>query len=252
MFNFKRLDILWSWIGHPSKRLWPFEFLESFRCSFSRVSIYHGPDTYTRVKSYGCLNLLRACVFNFQRLDILCAWIGDSSKMLWPFEFLKSLRCSFSSVLLYHGPHTYIRVKSYGRLNFLRAFVYNFESLDKLWAGTRDPSENLWPFEFLESFNGSFMRVSSYHGPDIYTRLKTYDCLNLRRAFVLSLKRLDILCVWIGDLSEMLWHLNFSRASVIHFRASRYIMSLTHTNESKFMAVSILWELKCSISSVTI
>jgi len=99
---------------------------------------------------------------------------------------------------------------------------------------------------------GSLLSVSKYHGPDIYTRVKTDDCLNLRRAFVLSLKRLDILCAWIRDTSEMLWHLTFSRASIVHFRASWYIMNLTHTNESKFMAVWILWELTCSILSVSI
>ena len=38
-------------------------------------------------------------------------------------------------------------------------------------------------------------------------------------------------------------HLNFSRASVVHFRASRYIMGLTYTPESKVMAVWIIREL---------
>ena len=39
MFNFGHLNILCAWIGHPIERFWPFEFLESFRCSISRVSI---------------------------------------------------------------------------------------------------------------------------------------------------------------------------------------------------------------------
>ena len=47
-------------------------------------------------------------------------------------------------------------------------------------------------------------------------------------------------------------HLNFSRASFVHFRASRYIMDLTHTPEWNVMAVWICWELVCSISSVLI
>ena len=47
-------------------------------------------------------------------------------------------------------------------------------------------------------------------------------------------------------------HLNFSRAFVVYFRASRYIMGLTHILESKVMAVWICRELPCSISSVSI
>ena len=118
LFNFERLDILCAGIGDPSEKLWPFEFLESFPCSFSSVSIYHGPHTYSWVKSFGRSNLPRASVFNFQRLDILCTSIGNPTEMFWPFEFLESLRCSFSSISICHSFHTYTRVKISGRLNF--------------------------------------------------------------------------------------------------------------------------------------
>ena len=37
-------------------------------------------------------------LFNFERLDIICAWIGLPCDKLWPFEFLESFRCSISSV----------------------------------------------------------------------------------------------------------------------------------------------------------
>ena len=37
-------------------------------------------------------------LFNFERLDILCAWIWPPCEKLWPFEFLKNFRCSISSV----------------------------------------------------------------------------------------------------------------------------------------------------------
>ena len=69
---------------------------------------------------------------------------------------------------------------------------------------------------------------------------------------MLYFERLDILCAEIGDPTEILCtifrvpiyyehesdilvksydHLNYSRASVVHFLASRYIMGLTHTPE---------------------
>ena len=47
-------------------------------------------------------------------------------------------------------------------------------------------------------------------------------------------------------------HLNFTRVSVVHFWASRYMMSLNHTLESKVMVVRVCSELSCSISSFSI
>ena len=157
LFNIERLDILCAWIGHPSETLWPFQFLESFRCSISRVSIYDEPESDLRVKSYDHLNCLRASIvhfrasqymmqlngtsewkvmtiwisrelplFNFERLDILCAWIGPPSEKLWPFEFLESFRCSISSVSIYYAPESDLRVKSYDHLNCSRAFIVQF------------------------------------------------------------------------------------------------------------------------------
>ena len=110
LFNFVRLDILCAWIGPLSERLWPFEFLESFRCWVWCVSIYYTPESDLHMKRYDHLNCSRASVvplwasrylmrlnrtsvwkvmtiwifrelplFNFEHLDILCGWIGPPS-----------------------------------------------------------------------------------------------------------------------------------------------------------------------------
>ena len=157
LFNFERLDILWTWIGHPSEKLWSFELLKSFQCSISNVSIYYAHESDILVKSYDHLNCSRASIapfwtsryimrlnptsewkvmtiricqelpfFNFERLDILCAWVGHPSEKLWSFELLKSFHCSISNVSIYYAPESDIRVKSYGRLNLSRAFMFNF------------------------------------------------------------------------------------------------------------------------------
>ena len=107
LLNFECLDILCAWIGHLSENLWPFEFLESFRCSISSVSISDAAKSDLRVKSYVHLNFSRASVvqfrasqyimrlnrtsewkvmtiwisrdlpwFNYGRLHMWCAWIG--------------------------------------------------------------------------------------------------------------------------------------------------------------------------------
>jgi len=157
-FNFERLDILCSEIGHACERLWSFEFLESFRFLISSVSICYAPESEIRVKSYDNLNFSRASVvqfrasrylmspsgtsvwkvmtiwifrgltsLNFERLNILCERIGHSGEKLWQFEFLETFRCSISSVLISYVPKLDIRVKSYDHLNFSRAYVVKFQ-----------------------------------------------------------------------------------------------------------------------------
>ena len=151
MFIFERLNILRASHTQTSQKLWPFEFIESFLLSFKRPYI-------------------------------LCTRIGDSSEMYLAFVFFESLLCSFSSVSIYHGTHRYTQVKSYGRLNLPRAYVFNCEHLDILCTGIGDPSEKLGPFEFHDNFLGSFSSVLKYHGPHKYTRVKSYGRLNLSRA----------------------------------------------------------------------
>jgi len=224
LFNFECLDILCSLIGHPSEKIWPFVFLESFRCSISSVSIYYLLKSNIWVKSYDHLYFSRASVvqfrasrcilspnqtsdwkvrtiwisrelplFNFERLDILCTWIGRPCKKLWPFEFLESFHCIISSVLIYYAPSSDIRVKIYDHLNFSKASIvqfrasryimrlnrtsewkvmtfwisdklllFSFEHLDTLCALIGHSSEKLWPFEFLESFRSPILSISIY------------------------------------------------------------------------------------------
>ena len=154
LLNFERLSILCTWIRLPCDKLWPFEFLESFRCSISCFSIYYAPESDFRLKSYDHLNYSRASVvqfraspfimrlnrtsvwqvmtiwiswelplFNFMLLDILCAWIGPPYDKLWPFEFLESFRCSISSFSIYYTSESDFRVISYDHLNFSKASI---------------------------------------------------------------------------------------------------------------------------------
>ena len=127
-FNFKLLDILCTWIRLPFEKLWPFEFLETFRCAISSVSIYYAPESDFRVISYDHSNFSRASLFNFKLLDILCAWIRLPCDKLRPFDFLESHRCSISSVSVYYAPETDFRVTCYDQLNFSRASVVQFQA----------------------------------------------------------------------------------------------------------------------------
>ena len=126
-------------------------------------------------------------MFNFELLDISCAWIGLSCVKLWSFEFLETIRCSISSVSIYYAPKSDVRVISYDHFSFSRAFVvqfrasrynmrqnrtfvwqvmtiwisrehslFNFERLDIIRARIGLLCDKFWPFEFLESFRFQF------------------------------------------------------------------------------------------------
>ena len=56
-------------------------------------------------------------------------------------------------------------------------------------------------------------------------------------------ERLDILCAWIGPRVKSYDHLNISRASVVQFRASLYVMRLNRTSEWKVMTIWFSQEL---------
>jgi len=183
-------------------------------------------------------------LFKYERLDILCALIGRPCEKLWPFEYLESFHCSILSVSICDTPEFDIRGKSYDHLNFSRAFVvqfrasryikrlnrtsvwkvmtiwisrelplFNFERLDMWYTWIGHSSDKLWPFEYLENFHWSISSVSIYDSPESDIRVKTYD------------------------------NFNFPRASVVQFRASRYIKHLNRTSVWEVMTIWISREL---------
>ena len=78
---------------------------------------------------------------------------------------------------------------------------------------SRNSNGHNFSFELLKSFNCSISSVSIYYAPESDLGLKSYD------------------------------HLNFSRASVVKFRASRYITRIYRTSEWKVMTIWISREL---------
>jgi len=147
--NLEHLDILCAWIRHASEKLWPFKVLESFRCSISSVSSYSVPESDIRVKCYDHLNFSRAFIvqflasrhimflnqtsvwkvmtiwnsrelplFNFEHLDMWCAWIGHPSENIMTIWNSQDLRCSILSISTYYAPKSDIRAKNYDHLKF--------------------------------------------------------------------------------------------------------------------------------------
>ena len=129
-------------------------------CSISNSLIYRGPQSYIWVKIYGRLNWPGDSMFNFERLDTLWYSREHPSQKLWSFNYVKSFRvqfraswynmdlnrtseskvmavsiflkllCSIMSVLICHGPQSYIWVTSKGRLDSPVDSMFNYEHLD--------------------------------------------------------------------------------------------------------------------------
>jgi len=132
------------------------------------------------------LNFLRASDLNFECLDILPNSIEHPSKKLLSFEFARSfcfqflasrymtvlnrtfeekvivvricieLVFSITSILIYYGTQSDIRVKSDCGMHLLQVSVFNFECLDILLDSIGHPSKKLLTFEFSTSFHFQF------------------------------------------------------------------------------------------------
>ena len=111
------------------------------------------------------------------------------------------------SVLIYYGPQSDIRVKSYCRLNLIRASILLLEPLD------------------------------IYYGTQSDIRVKSYCRLNLLGASVFNFEHVELLRDSIGHPSKMLLSFEFAQSFCFQLRASRYIKGLNRTSELKVIVV---------------
>jgi len=155
-------------------------------------------------------------LFNFGRVDILCAWIGPPSEKLWPFHFLESFRCSISSVWIYYPPESDLRVKSYDHLNFSRASDVEFRAsgyiirlnlisewkVMTIWISGELPLFNFDHLNFSRSSVVQFRASGYIILLNLISEWKVMTIWISRELPFLNFERLDILCAWIGPLSE--------------------------------------------------
>jgi len=87
--------------------------------------------------------------------------------------------------------------------------LFNFERFHMWCAWIGPPCEKLWPFKFLKSIRSSITNVFIYYTPESEIRVKSYD------------------------------QFNFSRASVVQFRASSYMIRLNRTSVWQVMTIWI-------------
>jgi len=125
----------------------------------------------------------------------------------------ESFRCSILSVSIYHGRRSYIRVKSYGHLNYPRASVVQFWPSCYIMGVDHTFESKVMAVSICRDLPCSISRVSIFGARESDTRGKSYR------------------------------HMYISRASAVQFWAYRYIMGIDHTFESKVMAIWTFREL---------
>jgi len=152
-------------------------------------------------------------LFNFERLDILFAWIEIRVKSYDNLNFLRA------SVAKFRASRYIMRLNRTYEWKVMTIWISrevllpNVERLNILCAWIGHQREKLWPFEFHESFRFSISSLSIYYFPESDIRVKRYD------------------------------HFNFLRVSIVQCRASRYIMHLNRTSEWKVRTIWISREL---------
>ena len=144
--------------------------------------IYYGPQSNMRVKTLARRNLPEFSMLNFERRDRLLSLFGDPEQKLWPYVFAMGiifiLRASryimslilesgsyvmavricvvspflLSRAMIYYGPQSDIRVKSFTRRNSTESSMINYERRDRLLGLFGDPVEKFWSFVFSMGF----------------------------------------------------------------------------------------------------
>ena len=184
-----------------------------------------GPSSAALAQSSWSLLLMALVTSPF--LGRITSWAQKSTlrfmRTLGPSSAALAQSCwSLLLMALVTGPFLGRIASCYDHLNFSRAFVVHFRASRYIRIHKHTPKTKVMAIWICQQLPCSNSSVSIYYTPESNIRVKSYD------------------------------RLNFSRASVVHFRAFLYIIGLTHTPESKVMVVWICRELTSSISSVSI
>ena len=130
--------------------------------------------------------------------------------------------CLISSISIYYVPELDIRVRGYDHLTFSRAFVVQFQASQYIIGLNRTFESKVvvvWICLVLWCLISS---VSIYYEPESNIRVNRYV------------------------------HLNFSRASVVQFQVSRYIIGPDQTSEWELWPHEFAEMFRCYISRVSI
>jgi len=144
-------------------------------------------------------------LFNFERLNMWCAWIGHPSVKLWQFKFLESFRCSISSVSIYDSPESHLRVKSYDHLNFSRSYVFQLRATPYVMCLNRTSEWKVMTILIsreLPLFNFELWYMMLLNRTSVWKVMTIWISRDLPW---FNFGHLHMWCAWIGPPCEKLW-----------------------------------------------
>ena len=208
LFNFERLDISWTSIIHLSQKLWLFEFSESFCVQF-RGTRYMMHENRTSEWKVIAMWIFRELLLFILSILIYNRHHHTFDTKVMPVWICREHHCSISRDFIYDARELEIWVKSYRHVNFSRASVVQFWASQYIIGVDHTFESKVMAVWIYRELPCSISRVSIYYARESDIQVKSYS------------------------------HLNFLTASVIQFWASRYIMDVDHTFDSKLMPVCI-------------
>ena len=174
------------------------------------------------MKSYDHFNFSRASVVQFQASRYIVGLNHTSESIVIAVWICLRLPFLILSSLIYYAPESNIWVKSYDNLSCSRASVVQFQASRYIiclnWTSVSKVMV-VWICLVIPSL---IPRISIYYAHKSHIRVKTYD------------------------------HSSFSRAFIFQFQASRYIIGLNRTSESKVMAIWICLVFPCLIFRISL
>ena len=202
-FKSERLNMLRDSIRHPRKKLLSFELAQRFNIQF-RASRYITDSIRHPSKKLWSFVLAQSFNIQFRASRYVTGLNQTSEKNVIVVWVVSEIQHSISSVSIYYGTQSDIRVKSYCRLNWLRASTFNLYHLDLLRDSIRHPRKKLLSFEFAQRFNIQF------HGSRFVTGLK-------------QTSEKKVIVVWIGsELQHSISSVSICYGTQSDIREKRY------------------------------
>ena len=167
------------------------------------------PESNIRVKSYDHSNLSRASVVQFRASRYIMYQFRTSVWKVLTIRISRELPFFNFERLDILCPKIGQWCEKLWPFKFLKSFGFKFRSSRYIMPQIEHPCEKLWPFEFLKSFCYSISSVFIYYVPESDFCVKSYD------------------------------QSNFSRASVVQFRVSWWVMSPNRTFVWKLITIWI-------------
>jgi len=179
----------------------------------SSISIYYASESDIRVIIYDHFNFSTASFAQFRASRYIIDLNRTSESKVIAVWICLALWCLISRILIYYAPESNIWVKIYYHFNFSRASFVQFQEHQYIIGLNRTSESKVMTIWICWALWCLILRISIYYALESDLHVKSYD------------------------------NLNFSRAYVVPFRTSRYIIGWNRTSASKVTAVWICFVL---------